>query len=58
MPRPAVIRLTSPGSTIAWWPALSVCSTSPVNSQLTVCSPVCGWGATTMPPVSDTRSGP
>ena len=45
MPRPAVIRLTSPGRTIAWLPALSVCSTSPVNSQLTVCSPVCGWGA-------------
>lgn len=58
MPRPAVIRLTSPGRTIAWLPALSRCSTSPVNSQLTVCSPVCGCGATTIPPVSATRSGP
>ena len=58
MPRPAVIRLTSPGRTIAWWPALSRCSTSPVNSQLTVCSPVCGCGATDMPPVSATSSGP
>ena len=44
MPRPAVIRLTSPGRTIAWWPALSRCSISPVKSQLTVCSPVCGCG--------------
>ena len=58
MPRPAVIRLTSPGRTIAWFPALSVCSTSPVNNQLTVCSPVCGWGATDIPPVSATWSGP
>ena len=58
MPCPAVIRLTSPGRTIAWWPALSRCSISPANSQLTVCSPVCGWGATLMPPVSSTRSGP
>ena len=58
MPWPAVIRLTSPGRTIAWWPALSRCSISPANSQLTVCSPVCGWGATLMPPVSSTRSGP
>ena len=58
IPRPAVIRLTSPGRTIAWWPAESRCSISPVKSQLTVCSPVCGCGATDMPPVSATRSGP
>ena len=58
MPRPAVIRLTSPGRTIAWWPSLSRCSISPSNSQLTVCSPVCGCGATLMPPVVATSSGP
>ena len=58
IPRPAVIRLTSPGRTIAWWPALSRCSISPVKSQLTVCSPVCGCGGTPMPPVSATWSGP
>ena len=58
IPRPPVIRLTSPGLTIAWLPALSRCSISPVNSQLTVCSPVCGCGATDMPPVSAMSSGP
>ena len=58
IPRPAVIRLTSPGSTIAWWPALSRCSISPSNSQLTVCSPVCGCGATDIPPESDDRVRP
>ena len=58
IPRPAVIRFSSPGRTIAWFPALSRCSTSPVNSQLTVCSPVCGCGATDMPPESTTSSGP
>ena len=58
MPWPAVIRLTSPGRTIAWLPALSRCSISPLNSQLTVCSPVCGCGATLMPPLSSTGSGP
>ena len=41
-----------PGRTIAWLPALSRCSISPANSQLTVCSPVCGCGATSMPPVA------
>ena len=46
-----VIRLSSPGRTTAWWPALSRCSISPVKSQLTVCSPVWGCGATAMPPV-------
>ena len=34
IPRPAVIRLTSPGRTMAWWPAESRCSISPVKSQL------------------------
>ena len=58
MPWPAVIRLSSPGRTVAWCPALSRCSISPVKSQLTVCRPVCGWGGTTMPPVSATSSGP
>ena len=36
MPSPAVIRFSSPGRTIACTPALSRCSTSPLNSQLTV----------------------
>jgi hypothetical protein len=36
MPLPAVIRLISPGRTMAWNPAESRCSTSPVKSQLTV----------------------
>ena len=58
IPRPPVIRLSSPGRTIAWVPTLSRCSISPVKSQLTVCSPVWGCGATTIPPVSATRSGP
>ena len=58
MPCPAVIRLTSPGRTSAWWPALSRCSISPVKSQLTVWRPVWGCGATLMPPVSATGSGP
>ena len=58
MPRPAVIRFSSPGRTIAWCPAESRCSISPVNSHETVCSPVWGCGATVMPPVSATASGP
>ena len=58
MPRPAVIRLTSPGRTISWLPVESRCSISPSKSQLTVCSPVWGWGGTTMPPVAATSSGP
>ena len=49
MPAPAVIRLSSPGRTMACTPALSRCSISPLNSQLTVCSPVCGCGGTSMP---------
>ena len=57
-PWPPVIRFSSPGRTMACVPRLSRCSTSPVNSQLTVCRPVCGCGATTMPPVSSTWSGP
>ena len=39
----------SPGRTNACTPALSRCSISPSNSQLTVCSPVCGCGGTSMP---------
>ena len=58
IPRPAVIRLSSPGRTIAWCPAESRCSISPVNSQLTVCRPVCGCGGTTIPPEASTSSGP
>ena len=35
MPRPAVMRLTSPGRTRACAPVVSRCSISPENSQLT-----------------------
>ncbi len=58
MPAPAVIRFSSPGRTIAWAPVESRCSISPAKSQLTVCSPVCGCGGTTIPPVAATSSGP
>ena len=58
MPRPAVIRFTSPGRTSATVPSESRCSTSPLNSHDTVASPQCGCGATSMPPVADTSSGP
>ena len=53
-----VVTQFEPGRTIAWWPALSRCSTSPVNSQLTVWSPVCGCGGTSIPPLLATSSGP
>ena len=58
IPRPEVIRLTSPGRTIATVPTESRCSISPVNSQETVASPVCGWGGTSIPPETTTSSGP
>ncbi len=58
MPRPAVMRLTSPGRTRATVPSESRCSTSPLNSHDTVARPQCGCGATSIPPVSDTSSGP
>ena len=58
IPRPAVIRLTSPGRTVARLPTESRCSISPSKSQLTVCSPVWGCAGRTMPPVSSTSSGP
>ena len=51
MPWPPVIRFSSPGRTIACVPRLSRCSISPANSQLTVCRPVCGCGATSIAPV-------
>ena len=58
MPRPAVMRLTSPGRTTATVPSESRCSTSPLNSHDTVASPQCGCGATSIPPLSATSSGP
>ncbi len=58
MPYPPVMRLISPGRTKAWVPSVSRCSTSPLNSQVTVCRPVCGCGASAMPPLSATASGP
>ena len=56
-PAPAVIRLSSPGRTIACTPALSRCSTSPLNSQLTVCNPVWGCGGTSIPVPPRTSCG-
>ena len=58
IPRPAVIRLTSPGRTIATVPRESRCSTSPLNSHDTVARPQCGCGATSIPPDAETSSGP
>lgn len=58
IPWPPVIRFNSPGRTSAWVPRLSRCSISPLNSQLTVCSPVCGCGGTIIPPETATSSGP
>ena len=58
MPAPAVIRFISPGRTWALLPPESMWETVPSNNQLSVCSPVCGCGATSMPPVADTSSGP
>ena len=49
MPRPAVIRFTSPGRTSATVPSESRCSTSPLNNHDTVASPQCGCGATSIP---------
>ena len=57
-PWPAVIRFSSPGRTVATTPTVSRCWISPVKSQLTVCSPVCGCGGTSIPPVAATSSGP
>lgn len=55
MPYPPVMRFISPGRTSAWVPRVSRCSISPLNSQLTVCRPVCGCGGTSMPvPVAST----
>ena len=58
MPVPAVMRLISPGRTVPTPPPESMWAIAPSNSQLTVCSPVCGCGATSMPPVTDTSEGP
>ena len=58
IPRPAVMRLTSPGRTVATVPRESRCSTSPLNSHDTVARPQCGCGATSMPPDAETSSGP
>ena len=49
MPRPAVIRFSSPGRISCRLPRLSRCSTRPWNSQLTVCRPMCGCGGTCIP---------
>src|SRR4029434_278287 len=58
MPPPEVITLTPPGRSTASLPRLSSCTTSPSNSHVTVCRPMCGCGATSigLPSVND--SGP
>src|SRR5689334_18578097 len=58
MPAPDVITLTPPGRSTDWLPRLSSWTTSPSNSHVTVCSPICGCGATSigLPSVKD--SGP
>jgi len=58
MPRPEVIRFSSPGRISCSVPRLSRCSTRPWNSQLTVCKPMCGCGGTCMPGPRLTSSGP
>ena len=58
IPRPAFMRSTSPGRTVAQFPAESTWSMRPSNSQDTVASPVWGWRATFIPPVAATSSGP
>nr|BFF17479.1 hypothetical protein GCM10025730_10000 [Promicromonospora thailandica] len=57
MPWPPVMRLSSPGRMNECVPRLSRCSIVPLNSQLTVCSPVCGCGGRSMPP-GPTSTGP
>jgi len=49
MPRPAVIQLTSPGRIGIAVPRLSRCTISPSNRKVTVASPMCGCGRTSMP---------
>ena len=49
MPRPAVIQLTSPGRIGTAVPRLSRCMISPSNRKVTVASPICGCGRTSMP---------
>src|SRR3954471_21486941 len=52
------MRLSCPGR-IGWsLPRLSRCTISPSTSQVTVCRPVCGCGATCMPGRPLTSSGP
>ncbi len=58
IPRPAVIRFSSPGRISCRLPRLSRCSTKPWNSQLTVCRPICGCGGTCIPGPRLTSSGP
>lgn len=58
MPWPAVMRLSWPGSIVWTDPSASWWRTWPAKSQVTVCSPVCGWGGTSMPPEAAMSSGP
>src|SRR3954469_3061056 len=58
IPCPELMRLSCPGR-IGWsLPRLSRCTISPSTSQVTVCRPVCGCGATCMPGRPLTSSGP
>src|SRR5262245_18566744 len=58
MPRPAVIKLTSPGRIASDDPRLSRWNTSPSNRYVTVASPICGCGRTLMPPPIRNSAGP
>ena len=58
MPRPAVIQLTSPGRIGTAVPRLSRCMISPSNRKVTVASPICGCGRTSMPWPLRNSAGP
>ncbi len=58
MPAPAVITLTPPGRSNDDVPKLSSCATSPSSSQVTVCRPMCGCGATSIGLASANVNGP
>ena len=58
MPRPAVIQLTSPGAMLCTLPTLSRCRMLPSNRYVTVASPICGCGRTSMPLPGANSAGP
>ena len=58
MPRPAIMRFSSPGRTTAAFPTESRWSIRPVNSHDTVASPVWGCLGTRILPLTATSPGP